>query len=171
MDKKFSEIEKALLSLESLDEEKLREYINILQAEEKRLSEKRKDLFKAIDLAREEILKRLSGMKKKASSDIYIKAVENILNPMKGVPKDLISKEETEIEFREDLDKMEFEELEKYYLKMRDEEALVSFKRRIVQGKIDILRNHLLLRQAETETASSEEFARKLARLLTEKGF
>jgi hypothetical protein len=168
---KFSEIEKALLSLESVDEEKIREYIDILEKEEKRLSEKRKKLHRAIDSAREEILARLSQAKKKASEDVYAKAVERLLNPIFGTPDDLMSRKESDLEIKEELSGLNFDELEEYYQTLRDEEALVSFKRRMVQGKIDILKNHLLLRLSATETVSNEEFAKKLARLLTEKGF
>lgn len=171
MDQKFSEIDKALLSLESLDEEKIREYLDILASEEKRLSEKRRKLHQAIDNAREEILQRLSQRKKKASEEVYAKAVERLLSPIFGTPKDLIKREEKDIEIKDNLYNLEFDELEKYYQALRDEEALVSFKRRIIQGKIDILKNHLLLRQSTKEAISNEEFAKKLAKLLTEKGF
>jgi len=165
------EIERAILSLEKLTEAEIENYIEILSEEEKRLSNKRKQLHKKIDEIRREILNRLKNQKRQARKEVLEKLVVSLLDPLTGFSSDLSKEEEKNPSLDKDVFLMEFEELENYYNELRHEEAVVSFKRRLVQGKIDILKNSLILRQSIGKNLSDEEFAQTLTKLLSEKGF
>ncbi len=168
MDPKLDEVEKAIISLESLSEDQIRDYIDLLSQEERRLSRKRKQLHTVIDQTRSEILKRLQKSRRKARKEIYEETIKNLLNPIAGITEET-PEELSDDEINRDIESMSFEELESFYNILRKEEGRVSFRRRIIQGKIDILRNALSLREATAPT--DEEFARQLAKLLSEKGF
>jgi small-conductance mechanosensitive channel len=169
--KSLPEIEKALLSLEKLSEEELENYIQILSEEEKRLSQKRRQLHQKIDAARRELLNRLKEEKRRARREILEKLVASLLDPLTGMAEELLKAEEKNPPLDKDIFLLEFEELESYYNELKQEEAIVSFKRRLVQGKLDLLKNSLSLRQSIGRGLSDEEFARTLTRLLAEKGF
>lgn len=169
--KSLSKIDKALLSLENLAPEEIEQILESLLQEERRLSKKRRLLHEKIDEARKEILSRLKSQKRRAKKEIFENLVNALINPMVNLPQKLYEAKEREIEFHEDLTKLSFDELEKYYNILKEEEAIVSFKRRWVQGKVDLLRNWLDLKQSVQAGLSDEEFAKMLTKFLSEKGF
>lgn len=168
---RLPEIERAILSLEKLTETEIEDYLEILGEEEKRLSTKRKQLHSKIDEIRKEILNRLKNQKRQARKEVLEKLVGSLLDPLTGFTGDLLKEDEKNPPLDKDVISMDFEELENYYNELRHEEAVVSFKRRLVQGKIDLLKNSLLLRQSIGKGLSDEEFAQTLTKLLSEKGF
>lgn len=167
----LSKIDKALLSLESLSPQEIESMLETLFREERRLSQKRRELHKKIDEARREILERLKNQKRKAGKEILENLVNSLLNPVAGLPDDLLNAKESEVELDTDIKSLSFEELENYYNTLRKEESIVSFKRRWVQGKIDLLKNWLNLKQSIETGLNDEEFARLLTKFLSEKGF
>ncbi|MCX7831752.1 MAG: hypothetical protein N2440_02500 [Actinobacteria bacterium] len=167
----FAKIEKALLSLENLSQKEIENSLEFLYEEEKRLSKKRRELHLKIDETRKEILLRLKNQKRKVRKEVLENLVKSLLNPILNLPKELLVEDERNPDLTVDVKSLNFEEIENYYNQLREEEALVSFKRRLVQGKIDLLKNWLSLKQTMQEGASDEEFARTLTKLLSEKGF
>lgn len=167
----FAKIEKALLSLENLTQKEIEDSLELLYEEEKRLSKKRRELHSKIDETRKEILLRLKNQRRKAKREILENLVKSLLNPLLNLPNDVLGKNERNPDLTVDVKSLSFEEIENYYNQLREEEALVSFKRRLVQGKIDLIKNWLSIKQTMQEGASDEEFARTLTKLLSEKGF
>lgn len=172
MDRKsLSRIDKALLSLENLTPDEIEEILESLQQEERRLSRKRRQLHEKIDEARREILSRLKNSRRKAKKEIFENLVNSLISPIVNLPQNIHAAKEREVEYFDDLSKLSFEELENYYHTLKEEEAIVSFKRRWVQGKVDLLRNWLDIKQSVQAGVSDEEFARMLTKFLSEKGF
>lgn len=167
----LTKIDKALLSLESLSPQEIESMLETLFREERRLSQKRRELHRKIDEARREILERLKNQKRKAGKEILENLVNSLLNPVAGLPDDLLNAKELEVELDTDIKSLSFEELENYYNTLRKEESIVSFKRRWIQGKIDLLKNWLNLKQSIETGLNDEEFARLLTKFLSEKGF
>lgn len=167
----LTKIDKALLSLESLSPQDIESMLETLFREERRLSQKRRELHRKIDEARREILERLKNQKRKAGKEILENLVNSLLNPVAGLPDDLLNAKELEVELDTDIKSLSFEELENYYNTLRKEESIVSFKRRWIQGKIDLLKNWLNLKQSIETGLNDEEFARLLTKFLSEKGF
>lgn len=167
----LSKIDRALLSLEKLSPEEIEDYLNLLQDEEKRLSKKRRELHLKIDSCRKAILENLKKQKRMAKGKIFEELIQSLVDPFFKLPEDFLNEEEKNPDLSFDLSKLNFEELENYYNELRREEAVVSFKRRLIQGKIDLLKNWLSLKQSMERGQTDEEFVLKLTKFLSEKGF
>lgn len=166
----FDALDEIFLRLHELSDEEINRAVEAYQIEERRLSEKRRRLHRAIDDARKEILNRLKQQRKAAGGELYEQLIQNLRDPFLKATGKLLQRPETDIDTEKDVSSLSFEELEKYYNELRREEALVSYKRRIIQGKIDILRNALVLKLEDLKSASNEEFAAKIAELLARQG-
>lgn len=166
----FDALDEIFLRLHELEEDEINRAVEAYQVEERRLSEKRHRLHRAIDAARQEILNRLKQKRKAAPADLYEQLIKNLKDPYLRATAEILSQPESDIDTEKDISSLSFEELEDYYNQLRREESIVSYKRRIIQGKIDILKNALVFKHEELKSASNEEFAAKIAELLAKQG-
>lgn len=168
--------ENLFLHLRELSNEQIASLVSELEKEEKRLSKKRKDLHAKIDSLKSYISQKfLKELNTDIEEKLLVKVAEMLSSTSRTIPIEVLSdEEETEVDIPEDYSKLDFEQLEKLFNDLRKEEAKVSYRRRVIQGKIDILKNELLARLESTfepSDESTEDLIKRITKILSSKGF
>ncbi len=136
------EIEQTFFKLHQKTEEELSSTLKKLIQEEKRLSQKRHFLHQKIDSLRIRLIEKLKRRKSLNRKEIN-KSVEALLKGEKVVPVNQYNLDEKEIGDI-NFSQASAEELSLFLKKLLEEEAKISYKRRLIHGKIDILKTELL---------------------------
>lgn len=171
----MDKIDSLFFKLRNLTYVELATAITKLEEEEKRLSEKRKKLHRRIDHLKKYISEKLSKQRKQASDELYSRLIDVLSDPMARIPTEALKEPIEEKEIKKlDPETLNFDQLEGYYNQLRKEESKISYKRRITQGKLDILRNELIARLESRERStqdSTKDLVERLSKLFSNKGF
>lgn len=175
-DSASSSFENLFLRLRELSNEQITSLVSNLENEEKRLSKKRKNLHHQIDSIKTYISRKfLKKLNTDMEEKLLIRVAEMLTVSSRSIPMEVLGEEkEIDINLPEDFSKLNFEELEILYNNMRREEAKVSYRRRVIQGKIDILKSEIIARLESTlelPDKSTEDLVKRISRILSSKGF
>lgn len=170
-----------MLDLPTLSSDEIASLISELELAERSLSERRRFLHEHIDRVKERMTallrERISSPDADFADAALLRAAEAMISSSHTIPVEALLEEgeAAPVELPDDVASLSFEELERLYQSLRREEARVSYRRRVTQGTIDILKNELLARLESTSAAAGaatdEELVRTIARVLAERGF
>lgn len=177
---KRAAIDELILNISSLGNDEISSLISDLEEEERRLSSRRKELHAQIDAVKKRLTTLLSERLRDEQSDFadaaLLKAAETLVASSRTVPLEVLAEEEERtISVPDDLSSLDFARLNDIYHALQREEAKVSYKRRVTQGTIDILKNELLARlesvAAPKEASDDRELVERIAKILSSRGF
>ncbi len=175
-DSSSSSFENLFLRLKELSNEEITSLVRDLENEEKRLSKKRRNLHRQIDSLKTYISRKfLKKLNTEMEEKLLVRVAEMLTTPLRSIPMEVLSEEkEVDINVPDDFSKLDFEELEKIYHDLRREEAKVSYRRRVIQGKIDILKSEIIARLESTleiPDKTTEDLIKRISKILSSKGF
>lgn len=171
------QIEESLSKLSELSSEEITSLIEELTKQEIELSKRRKDIHRLLDLLKEKLIEELKeGIDEKIGDDVLAKAAKVLISSSRTIPVEVLAEEEEKdlVITEKDLNDLDLKQIEDIYQTLRREEAKASYRRRVVQGKIDILQNELLARLESSRSSHpevSEDLIKRITNILSKKGF
>ncbi|MCK4777994.1 MAG: hypothetical protein KAS39_06405, partial [Actinomycetia bacterium] len=149
-----------MIEIQGKSDSEVKEILNNYIKEEKEISKSRKEHHKKIDDLKKRLVENLKKINSKIPEEVVLKAILKLANGKNIIPFD-----DKEIDLKEKalkdqgyskVDKS-IEEKKEHLRKMVFEEAKISFKRRILHGKIDIIKDDIKKRINEHKKAKDGE--------------